>query len=236
MGHAKRFKHVAIGAVGSGTCPVEESDDRRQVRLCNAQACNATMLAAKCAEKMDIILVIDSSGSVGASNFALVQQFLGKVIPRLSLGDDGVMLGAVQFGAAAAELAALTTEPAKVTGPISGASWMKTSTNTAEALVKAEQSFLAGRQGVPKAIVLVTDGMAQSSYLASTVVDRLKKEGTRVLIAAVGSEVAVGSISSWASWPRSDNFIQVPTYQDLNSDATLSQLILSLCQEVDTSA
>ena len=48
----------------------------------------------------DIVFLVDESSSIGASNFAVVKQFLINVISSLNIGEDQVRVGLVTFSGA----------------------------------------------------------------------------------------------------------------------------------------
>lgn len=225
-GHNARTKQVLHPEVGSGVCPQPESPQRREMKTCNEQECPASPLP-KCASKKDIVLLLDSSGSLGADGFEKVKAFAGKLVGRLNIAPEGAAVGAVAFAETATELTPMSTTATDVTSKVTGATWLKTSTNTAEALVKAEDLLLGARPGVEAVVVIVTDGMPQSMYLTSTVLERLKRKGVRIAMVTVGHLDKRG-VRSMVSWPSQENIVRVDSASQLD-DAKVTKLIANLC-------
>lgn len=231
-GHEHRLKYVTRPEVGTGTCPSEESPERRESRACNTQACPASPLPT-CGSFADIVTVLDSSGSVGADNWAKAQQFVSKLIARVQLGsgDEGVQVGIVSFGSHATEVSPLSATASTLTTKATSMAWQKANTNTAEALVKAENIFLGGRNGATQTIVLLAEGMPVSTYLMEAALKLLKEKQIRLFIISVG-HVDTSRLESWASWPTEENFMEV-NFQDLDEDAQVTRVLANICPELE---
>lgn len=50
---------------------------------------------------IDLIFVLDSSGSVGASNFQNVRDFVANLVGQLEIGPDSTRVGLINFGSSA---------------------------------------------------------------------------------------------------------------------------------------
>lgn len=223
-GHAERVRHVLYSAVGAGQCAAPESPDRRQARPCNPNPCAAT---PKCASKSDVVLALDSSGSVGSTGFASVKSFATMVAGQMQLGEALSSMGVVTFSSNAV-VQQWSLDANAVKGAIGSLAWLKGSTNTAEAFVKADQLFVDGREGAPDILVVVTDGMPQSMYLASSALAKLKEKGVRVVVVAVGAGRTARHLKGWASWPTAENFIAVDSFKKLDQKRA-TELIANIC-------
>merc|ERR1719161_252105 len=61
-GHRTRYRHILHPALGDGRCPGETTVERRELAPCNAKECKPA--TPTCASKVDLVLVLDGSGSV----------------------------------------------------------------------------------------------------------------------------------------------------------------------------
>ena len=57
-----------------------------------------------CKEKGDVIIVLDSSSSIGKDNFAIHRKFIQSFTENFELGEDGFKFGVVVFGFNAVKL------------------------------------------------------------------------------------------------------------------------------------
>jgi hypothetical protein len=88
-GTSQRVKTIAVPVVGDGHCPAIRSEDRIQEMSCNAVACVKANPSPtlQCQSKLDVILVIDGSGSLGQKGWdASIKA--GAMIARAMSGTD----------------------------------------------------------------------------------------------------------------------------------------------------
>ena len=117
----------------------------------------------------DIIFVVDSSGSVGSSNFALVKSFLSEIVSRLDIDRGTTHVGLVTYSTYARTRFYLSsyTSVASVQSAISRLTYPGGITNTAAALAHVRASMLISwrgdRRNVPNVVVVLTDGRSTNS-------------------------------------------------------------------------
>ena len=58
----------------------------------------SSFLEAKCEEKIDILMVVDGSGSVRKANFAKVKKFIQNLNTKFVIGPDRIQVALMQFG------------------------------------------------------------------------------------------------------------------------------------------
>jgi len=78
-GHRHRLRFVQTAAIGSGECPAEYSTERYVEEECNAEPCivEASLTEPmKCTAKVDVVVLVDGSGSLGDNAFAAEQAFV----------------------------------------------------------------------------------------------------------------------------------------------------------------
>uniref|UniRef100_A0A8B9IZH2 VWFA domain-containing protein n=1 Tax=Amazona collaria TaxID=241587 RepID=A0A8B9IZH2_9PSIT len=118
----------------------------------------------KCKEiPMELVLVIDSSESVGPDNFEIIKDFVTALVDRVTVGRNATRIGLVlyslevrlEFG-----LNKYTTQQ-DVKQAIRKMQYMGEGTYTGTAIRKATQEgFFGARAGVRKVAIVLTDGQA----------------------------------------------------------------------------
>lgn len=263
-GHRSRERFVVTEAVGRGTCPSPDDVARRQTIGCNetAPACpNTTIGAFKCASHLDLLLVLDGSGSVTTEGFTKVKNFATKLLERVALQGETAAVaekllkrstrdpgqaraGVVAFGGAAAtEVSELTATRTALTGALGGLAWPGAqatgwATNTAQALAVSRQMLQRQNDnpGADQVIVVISNGSPNSGRLAATEVARLKSQGVRLMFVDVGLGIGKRAAKQWASWPYVENLLEVATPTDLDTPAKVSDLLVKLCPVIEETA
>jgi thrombospondin-related uncharacterized protein len=184
---------------------------------------------SKCAKVLDVALVLDTSGSVGKVNVEKLKFFAKSLMDRMELGNS--TLGIVSYGSKATIASALTDKSADLEKSLLAVAWDKTSTNTAQALGVARALFEErGRPQAQQVVIVVTDGMPESSFLTGVEVSRLKEQGARLLFVAVGKSVSRHVLRSWASWPWEENVVSAATFTSLDQ-SKVTEVFASICGE-----
>ncbi|GMT21126.1 hypothetical protein PFISCL1PPCAC_12423, partial [Pristionchus fissidentatus] len=126
---------------------------------------------------VDIVLLLDGSGSVGDDSFANNINFALLFARRLNISDEGAWLGVAQFSdevRTEIELGQFS-EPRQLEAAIERMSYVGGATLTGNALDHTLQHAFVGARGgnVPKIVVVLTDAQSQlcvtSSYLQDSV-------------------------------------------------------------------
>jgi len=229
-GHRTRYRHALHPPLGDGQCPLETDTARRELAMCNDMACKTA--EPTCASKVDLVLVLDGSGSVKSEGWTKISEFAKLLTGKIKFGEEHAKVGLVQFSTEAKLFQSLTATSSEVDTQLAGMAWLKGSTNTAEAFVLARETFLSGRKDAQGVVVVITDGMPSSKYLTSTSVARIKDQGVRVVFVAVGSSVNERVLAHWASWPSHENIVTVPDFEKLDAKK-VTDLVLTICPVVE---
>lgn len=227
-GHRLRHRDVRRQALGEGMCPPDDAPDRREVRLCHYKDCEVTN--PTCASEVDVVLVLDTSGSVGAEGVEASRAFAVTLAKRTVMGDGGGRYGAVYFGVdnghMQAELTGVTADFEASMGSLTNG---KNATNTGQALaLVGDMLEQNGRATSQQVALVITDGMPLSSYILTTETKRLQSRGVRVAFLIVGPAVSRRAVRQWASWPTEENVIEVPSYEKLDEEAA-TEVLANLC-------
>jgi len=239
-GHQARTRQVLRAPLGEGACPPPEDPRRQQTTRCNVEACSASP-PPKCGSRLDLVLALDSSGSMGAPGFDNARRFAHAVASRLGL-EDGcahdaqaasalAQVGVVDFGSLARSAQVPTGCRAALSAGLEGLRWQGTSTNTGEALALAGELLdRHARPGARRAVAVVTDGEPVSTYVARAEAEKLRQRGVRVAVVAVGASTR-GAARRLASWPPEENVVTVDEHEALG-DEKVTELVADLCPEL----
>merc|ERR1719388_166887 len=90
-GYRARTRAIAAPQVGSGTpCAGPESKFRLQPEICNDEPCPEGLT---CGSPLDLVVLLDGSGSVIDEDFAAQKAHVTGIIDRLEFGEDLAKVG-----------------------------------------------------------------------------------------------------------------------------------------------
>ncbi|KAK7095217.1 hypothetical protein V1264_006656 [Littorina saxatilis] len=167
---------------------VEMYGEQRETFINNADLATTY----KCNSKMDLLFLLDSSGSVSSSDFQLMLKFAADVIDAMTISTESVLVAGISFSTSVqihfdfndystkAQARSKTLNINKVSG----------GTNTALGLNQAAttlySSSAGARSDAKKVVVLVTDGQSNDFDATHQSAQSLKDLGTTVFAVGVG--------------------------------------------------
>lgn len=251
------MKPVIDAAFGQGTCPHEDDSERLEFEMCNTDPCivgvNAPTL--RCDSKLDIILALDGSGSLGPNGWSAVQEFGAMFANAMSGGEADVNLAVLLFSGpttyeALERCTGDTGEPpnmetdcgiqwvqhfsfdtAAAATAIEGMVWPDATTLTSAALATAEAELQYGRQDAAAVVVVVTDGHPMSPLRTFQAAQSLRQKA-RLMMVPVTSFAPVDQMRQWVSQPVHENLIAVEDFRTLSFPDTVSDIIADMCPHV----
>nr|KAI8759948.1 collagen alpha-3(VI) chain-like [Biomphalaria glabrata] len=164
--------------------------------------------------KYDVIICVDSSVTIGLDNFrALLKSVLTEYIETWPIGEDAVKVGVIAFSTTL-EVISMTGNLTLLEQKVPLMYYEGRSTNTHLALDQANTMFISnGRTGVPKALILLTDGRARLPDKAFESAQVLRNNSVSVWAIGVGTKYSL-----WELQQITANITRV------NSTSTFSQL------------
>lgn len=242
-GKKGRRKSVAKEAIGQGTCPSEDDDRRLSFRNCNVAACPVAPAFSKgediqCGAKLDLVLLVDSSGSLDEDEFQKELAFAQRLVDFFHLdAKDGAQIGTVFFSDDAAEVSELTTDGSSLKQAIGSQKRMRAGTAMSEGLIAAKRVLRNGRKDAHSAVLVVTDGPPNSQFLSGRASASLQALGVRVSIFAMGGLMLDRkALTPIVSLPTKENLLIGPdSFSDLgegmngNSDHWPRQVMIDVC-------
>lgn len=139
-----------------------------------------------------MVIVLDSSTSVGKDNWQLQLDFVKNILSSLSIGLDKNRVGFVTFNTAAKVVFGLSKfkNAVDVTDAVKKTKFTEGVTATGDALKLARTQVLAeARPGVPKVLLLVTDGKTNLGVNPITEADKLKKQGVKLITVGITDDI-----------------------------------------------
>ena len=182
---------------------------------------------------IDLYFVLDSSGSVGASNFELMKTFAYNVVNGFDIGPEDTQVGVISFSSSARFHFHLNTyhNKASLLNAINSVSYTGGSTNTAAGLdllrLQGYTSSSGGRplsQAIPRVAVVVTDGVSNSPTATVAAANNVHNAGIETFAVGVGSNVNNDELNAIASDP---SFVSLLSGFDSSQFDNLQRVISS---------
>jgi len=243
--------------------PKDAEGIRLDNRACNTFNCKEILprgrLTVRCTGKVDVFLVIDGSGSLGKRGWIQSEDVAKKLVNSLAGGEEGVNVGVMLFSGprqwrnldactgsdpdgtqpdmatcGVHWVSRLTGDLASVRKAIKKMSWPRRTTLTSLALAEINSNLINGRQDTNSVVVVITDGKPMSPIKTGNAATALK-EHARLMWVPVGSAVksSIADMKTWASQPWSDNVLEVPDFDTLDSPSTLNNMISGFCPQLE---
>ena len=181
---------------------------------------------------IDLIFVLDSSGSIGSSNFQLVRNFTANVVTHLDIGPDRNRVGLITFDFFATVRFSLNRYrtntsllQAIATVPYNGGG-----TNTSDGLntLIAQFSTTLGARprmdGIPRIAVVVTDGRSNSPSATIAAAKRVHASNILTYAVGVGSNLNMDELNAIATDPDSQ-YVRLLSAFNVNELRDLQELL-----------
>jgi len=205
---------------------------------CDCQpASTGTRCERKCSGVLDIIVVLDSSGSIQSQRFQLIKLMIMEMVQNLEIGSDKTRVGLLYFSRKADLMFNLDTYFVKqdLIEAIRRVEYVGNVTYTADALRMLRTLFqpqYGDRPNVQNLAIVVTDGNSNvdpNSTVSEAKLTRLS--GVRIVTATLGDYVNLDEVRAIASQPWSANLFYVDNYTLWTQISP--QLVNATCDDVN---
>jgi len=252
-GQLRREKNIITPSIGQGTCAAERSIERLQMKPCNTQPCkNASTVMMTCVAKLDVIFLLDGSGSLGQKGWEATVK-AGATLARSMKGD--VQLGVVLFSGptnykslwmCTGEIPGtpdmkndcgiewvshFDNDTEKIATTIESLKFPAKTTLTSLAISTAETELSQGRADASSVVVVITDGKPLSEA-STTIASNSIKHKARLMWVPVGRYVPKKDIKKWASFPWKENVVKVDDFGALTKPNVLNKIIADMCPDI----
>jgi len=256
-----RRKYVLAEPVGNGHCDHKEEPTRVQRKACNPTPCHAHVgrTTLQCASKLDLIIMLDGSGSLGARGWQFMQDAGKQLVTSFEGGPLGqrvalmVVSGPKNWrdylrctkgpgpGESMPDLqndcgiywvSHFTEDTTSISQRLQAMSWPGGSTLLSAALMSAMGELRMGRKNVDSTVLVVSDARPMSPLLTTEAVRKLHKKKTRVMWVPVTRYATLRDIRRWASLPIHENVIHIGGFKYENRSQDLNTMIADICPQV----
>jgi len=243
-GMQTRTKGIRVAAKGGGKCPKPKTRERFGIQACNDYACPKDIT---CVAEMDVIILIDGSGSLYYRwrpidrNWKLSQKFTEDLIgmSKMATMDDvgrakgGLRYGVVLFSYWAKVVSPITHKKADLLTKVKAMKWPRSMTMTDRGLLKAKDLFkVGGTARRMQVVVILTDGRASNRWKTRNAAKVVRAAGVRIILVPVKNAVrGKKEMCQWASKPCNENMLMTPSWKMLIRK--IRWYLTSMCPVVD---
>jgi len=206
-----------------------------QFKPCNTFTCesilgeNRTLL--KCVSKVDVVLLLDGSGSLGKLGWEATKTFAEDFVAALDGGDDKANVALEVFSRTVIWPAHFTNDTAAVAAGVKDIQWPMSVTYTHEALLQAESELIHGREDAMTVVIVVTDGWPTYVQKTKDAAESLKQKA-RILWVPVGQNAPIDMINELASEPKNENIVQIRDVTDISKSQNINKIIADACPSI----
>ncbi|XP_022525259.2 collagen alpha-1(VI) chain [Astyanax mexicanus] len=176
-------------------------------RMCEDKKCPTYTCPISFNENTDILIMMDSSASVGSKNFKMTQDFTKRLAERFLSAERQrtvqVRVGVGQYSSSAKIEAEFSSNTTQVTAQIEEATFQNAGTQVTEAMTFANTRFRGGRPRKKK-LLLFSDGRSQgiNTVQIEKAVEQLNTNGIELYVLAVGNQVNEANLRALVSRGR----------------------------------
>jgi Tol biopolymer transport system component len=167
---------------------------------------------------IDLVMVLDSSGSILPNDYHIMKQFVSDLIDSFIVGPNDARISIVQFSDTVRQEIGLSDDAEAVKAAVWAMPKLSQKTDITSGLELAERELLAnGRPDTPRVIIVLTDGLHNTGPGPIPVANRIRNAEsntarTVILGVAVG-DIKLSEIIGIAG--GDENVIQVPDFSGL---------------------
>jgi hypothetical protein len=263
-GTRKRHKSIKEKALGEGRCPGMWSKARLEYKKCNMKSCVKTSDTLHCLSKVDVVLVLDASSSLGREGWKATKEFAKNFVdafegkgsnaeiaileysgPR-TWGGIGKCMGETKTKKGAKLdldrdckmhwIQEFEKDLDKTRANIAGAKWTKGGTLTSLALSSVATMLQKGRGESPAIGVVVTDGKPMSPKRTKDAARALRKKARLMFVPVTEkiSKATMDNINTWASRRPEENIVPVSNFAHLALHETIDHIVADMCPVLES--
>jgi len=193
---------------------VEVEDDPQPQQQCSAPA--------------DVMLLVDASGSISTADWTSVINFTTTLSNTFNITTTMAHVGLYEFaGVNQGKLVdKLDDSKSSLDAAIASMTPLGGRTAIGDGIKNAQSVLASGRAGVPRLLILMTDGVENEDSHPIEQAVAAKNAGTEIVVLAVGKNVDIPSLTAIASLPTATHLFTPADY------ASLEKYVLSVVDTV----
>jgi hypothetical protein len=254
-GTMKREKYIREAAEGEGKCPGEWSPKRLEYKECALFRCKSAQTSAPmpCNSTLDVILLIDGSGSLGKTGWDAEIKAAKAFVGAFKSASEGfIEMAVILFSGPRTwsgvyrctgrqpsssssleqcgikQVTHFTDDLNKVDQLITALQWPQGSTLTSLALLTAKAEMTLGRSDIHTVVVVLTDGRPLS-YRKTYEASRAVRKMARLLWVPITRYAPLSQIKHWATRRWQENVVLVKNFDDLEKPEVVTHIIADMC-------
>ena len=188
-------------------------------------------LRIDCDSGLDIVFVLDSSGSILENNFVTMKDFVKNIVTNFEIGADKTRVGVIRFSTSASIVIPLGSinNALILNNSITNIVYTDGGTATHLALNLLDTAFSNARtsEGIPRVAIVFTDGQSNSPSLTIQAAQAVHSTGIIVYSFGIGSGVNMNELNAIAS--TSSNVFLISNFSPGEFAAKLLPLQTSTC-------
>lgn len=261
-GALRRTKEVLEPSRGTGFCPEADHEPLRlNFEPCNEFACEELLPSNRslleCRSKVDMIVLLDGSGSLGRFGWHQSKAMAVKLVNSLEGEGDMVKVSLQVFSGPRTWadyekctdelpegetldmvtqcgiewISHYTNDMAELATEVEQLAFPASTTLTSVALGQAESELVNGRTDANAVVIVITDGKPMNEV---STIDAAKKlqEKARVIWVPVGGGAPTGLINEVASKPITDHVVKIGSFWSMVDPEFLNKVITDACPVV----
>jgi uncharacterized protein YegL len=182
---------------------------------------------------LDLFLVVDSSGSIGSTVFPLAKSAVVEMINKLNIiGPQKIRVGVINYSSTIQTITSLVDtdqDKARIIANVNNMPYLNQATATGNALKVARQIFSTyPRDGVPRVLVLFTDGGSNEGVSVTSEAVELKNQKISIFTVGIGSQINHNELNAISSDPITTYKKLIANYQQLY--AAINEITQTACK------
>jgi len=241
-GYEERRKRMISETQGDGFCLPWNDKQRLERKPCNTHACTGD---ETCNSTIDLVIAIDSSGSITEAGFDILKEFALRLVARMMAP---VQVGVVLFGNGKLDLETNIISDAKVMtdnlegdmesvkGKIEEMIIHKGFTNMAQAFTKSKDVLTYARKGAQSTVLILSDGRPSFKFQTGFAVRSLRKSARLMIVQVQANrkQDIAELLKSYASEPWAINYRHISGKKKLakSYDSYATSVLADLCPKL----
>jgi len=253
-GTKKRQKFISKVPEGSGKCAGAWSSKRLQYKQCSMKRCKleGTAKTVTCNKTLDIVLLIDGSGSLGKKGWKAEIKAAQMFVDAFSGAGADSKISVILYSGPRTwggvykcfarntkkvdrekicgikTITHFTKDMKKVKSLITGLTWPRGSTLTSLALLTAKAELSLGRKNAHSNIVVFTDGRPLS-FRKTELASKIVRKSARLIWVPVTKYAPLKSIKKWATRRWQENVVKVKSFKALEKPDVVTHIVANIC-------
>lgn len=200
------------GQVEMRSCPYGNTEDGRCRSSSLIKCC-----VEKCSSSLDLVVAMDSSGSIGDANFRVQKNFVKNLLAGLNLAPGYTQVGLIDFNTQPSLLISFLNftdynTTAKIIDNIKYLTGRLTYTDRAlrmanEEVLREEAGMRPVESGTPKVVLVITDGQSTDPKKTLVEANKIKDRGIDIISVGIGSNTNLDELIGIASSPNDQYFV-----------------------------